>query len=101
MSCFHRYGNRGHNQPCTHLGTGRCYITTQNHGFAVDDGTLPEDWQVLFTNENDKTNEGIVHCSKYNVYAIFRYMLHLKFAQSKVYIDLGLMPYLTSPCVVK
>jgi carbamoyl-phosphate synthase/aspartate carbamoyltransferase/dihydroorotase len=59
-----KYGNRGHNQPCTHNGTGRCYITTQNHGFAVDPEGLPDDWSVLFTNENDKTNEGIIHDSK-------------------------------------
>ncbi len=59
-----RYGNRGHNQPCTHNGTYRCFITTQNHGFAVDPEDLPDDWSVLFTNENDKTNEGIIHDSK-------------------------------------
>lgn len=59
-----RYGNRGHNQPCTHTGTGRCYITSQNHGFAVDEKTLPQGWEVLFFNENDKTNEGIVHKEK-------------------------------------
>lgn len=56
-----RYGNRGHNQPCTHFNTKRCFITTQNHGFAVDPTTLPSDWSILFTNENDGTNEGIVH----------------------------------------
>lgn len=55
------YGNRGHNLPCTHSGTGRCFMTSQNHGFAVDPKSLPEDWKVLFTNENDKTNEGIIH----------------------------------------
>ncbi|CAI5440616.1 unnamed protein product [Caenorhabditis angaria] len=59
-----KYGNRGHNQPCTHYATGRCYITSQNHGYAVDTNTLPSDWKPLFTNENDKTNEGIVHSSK-------------------------------------
>eukprot|EP00057_Strongylocentrotus_purpuratus_P012618 XP_011667092.1 PREDICTED: CAD protein [Strongylocentrotus purpuratus] len=59
-----KYGNRGHNQPCTHNGTGRCYITTQNHGFAIDTSKLPEGWSVLFTNENDKTNEGIIHDTK-------------------------------------
>ncbi|EGD82423.1 carbamoylphosphate synthase [Salpingoeca rosetta] len=58
------FGNRGHNQPCTHKHTGMCFITSQNHGFAVDDSDLPEDWDVLFTNENDKTNEGVVHTSK-------------------------------------
>uniref|UniRef100_A0A8C9QSF9 Multifunctional protein CAD n=1 Tax=Scleropages formosus TaxID=113540 RepID=A0A8C9QSF9_SCLFO len=59
-----KYGNRGHNQPCIHKDTGRCYITSQNHGFAVDPLTLPADWDVLFTNANDQTSEGIVHSSK-------------------------------------
>ena len=58
---FFRYGNRGHNQPCTHEGSGRCFITTQNHGFAVNTKTLPPEWSVLFTNANDQTNEGIIH----------------------------------------
>ena len=56
-----RYGNRGHNQPCVHEGSGRCFITTQNHGFAVNTKTLPQEWSVLFTNANDKTNEGVIH----------------------------------------
>ena len=55
------FGNRGHNQPCTHLDTGKCYITSQNHGFATDVSSLPADWIPLFTNENDQSNEGIVH----------------------------------------
>lgn len=59
-----RYGNRGHNQPCTYNGSIRCYITTQNHGFAVDASNLPEGWSALFTNANDDTNEGIVHDTK-------------------------------------
>ncbi|MGH0145773.1 UNVERIFIED_CONTAM: hypothetical protein FKN15_006899 [Acipenser sinensis] len=59
-----KYGNRGHNQPCIHEDTQRCFITSQNHGFAVDPKTLPQDWSVLFTNANDKTSEGIVHNSK-------------------------------------
>lgn len=65
-----RYGNRGHNQPCTFIGTDRCFITSQNHGYAVDTKTLPFDWLPLFVNENDATNEGIVHVSK----PIFRYV---------------------------
>ena len=56
-----RYGNRGFNQPCTHMSTRRCFITTQNHGYALNPTTLPEGWLELFTNENDGTNEGIVH----------------------------------------
>jgi len=55
------FGNRGHNQPCTEVGTQHCFITSQNHGFAVDDKKLPQGWLPLFRNENDKTNEGIVH----------------------------------------
>lgn len=56
-----KYGNRGHNQPCTLEGTNRCYITSQNHGFAVDASSLPKGWLPLFTNANDQSNEGIVH----------------------------------------
>ncbi|CAD5206264.1 unnamed protein product [Bursaphelenchus okinawaensis] len=60
-----KYGNRGHNQPCVHSDTKRCYITSQNHGFAVDEHSLnPQEWMPLFTNANDKTNEGIVHLDK-------------------------------------
>ncbi|XP_052750577.1 CAD protein isoform X2 [Galleria mellonella] len=55
------YGNRGHNLPCTHNGTGRCFMTSQNHGYAVDSNSIPADWKALFINENDKTNEGIIH----------------------------------------
>ena len=61
MLSWSRYGNRGHNQPCIHDDSQRCFITTQNHGFAVDVTSLPSDWSVLFTNANDGTNEGIVH----------------------------------------
>lgn len=56
-----KYGNRGHNLPCIHHGTNRCYMTSQNHGFAVDASKMPESWEPLFTNANDATNEGIVH----------------------------------------
>lgn len=58
-----KYGHRSHNQPVRRAGTDRCYITSQNHGFAVDDSTLPADWEPLFTNMNDGTNEGIRHKS--------------------------------------
>lgn len=51
------YGNRGHNIPCTDLETGRCYITSQNHGFAVDINTLKEGWKPYFVNANDGSNE--------------------------------------------
>ncbi|KAJ1919393.1 Carbamoyl-phosphate synthase [Mycoemilia scoparia] len=54
-----KYGNRGQNIPCTHHLTGRCYITTQNHGYAVETSTLPSNVRELFINANDNTNEGI------------------------------------------
>ncbi|OLY78464.1 Protein pyrABCN [Smittium mucronatum] len=59
-----KYGNRGANIPCTDLRTGRCYITSQNHGYAVDPNTLPDNIVELFTNANDGTNEGIVYTDK-------------------------------------
>ncbi len=58
------YGHRGQNQPCIDIDTGRCYITSQNHGYAVDEDTLPEGWEPWFRNANDGTNEGIRHRSK-------------------------------------
>ncbi|KAK9467797.1 hypothetical protein V1512DRAFT_246548 [Lipomyces arxii] len=54
-----KFGNRGHNIPCTNLVSGRCYITSQNHGYAVDVETLPEGWKELFVNANDGSNEGV------------------------------------------
>lgn len=58
-----KYGHRSQNQPCIDLETGRCYITSQNHGYAVDAKTLPHDWAVWFTNANDKSVEGIRHAN--------------------------------------
>jgi carbamoyl-phosphate synthase/aspartate carbamoyltransferase len=59
-----KFGNRGHNIPCTNMLTGKCHITSQNHGFAVDTATLPAEWTELFVNANDGSNEGIRHLSK-------------------------------------
>ena len=59
-----KFGHRGHNQPCIEAGTGRCYITSQNHGFAVDPASLPEGWDPWFTNANDGSNEGMRHRSR-------------------------------------
>ncbi|MBR4590707.1 MAG: carbamoyl-phosphate synthase large subunit [Bacteroidaceae bacterium] len=56
-----KYGHRSHNQPVRRLGTNQCFITSQNHGYAVDDKTLPSDWEALFVNMNDGSNEGIHH----------------------------------------
>ena len=58
-----KYGHRSHNQPVREVGTSRCYITSQNHGYAVDASTLGKDWRELFVNLNDGSNEGIVHFS--------------------------------------
>ena len=58
-----KYGHRSHNQPVREVGTNRCFITSQNHGYAVDDSTLPTDWEPLFVNMNDGSNEGIRHKS--------------------------------------
>lgn len=55
-----RYGHRSQNQPCLDTRTGRCLITSQNHGYAVKLGLVP-DWEAWFTNANDGTNEGIRH----------------------------------------
>ncbi len=59
-----KYGHRGQNQPCAELTSKRCYITSQNHGYAVDESTLPEDWESWLRNVNDNTNEGIRHKTK-------------------------------------
>ena len=56
-----KYGHRSHNQPVQKVGTTQCFITSQNHGYAVDDSTLPSDWEPLFVNMNDGSNEGIRH----------------------------------------
>lgn len=59
-----KYGHRSHNQPVRMEGSNRCFITSQNHGFAVDPSTLIEGWKPYFTNMNDGSNEGIRHESK-------------------------------------
>lgn len=59
-----KYGHRSQNQPVMKIGTTQCFVTSQNHGFAVDTTTLGSDWEPLFINMNDETNEGIRHRSK-------------------------------------
>ena len=59
-----KYGHRSHNQPVIQVGTNKAYVTSQNHGFAIDNSTLPEKWKPLFINLNDNTNEGMKHISK-------------------------------------
>ena len=56
-----KYGHRSHNQPVCMVGTTHCYITSQNHGYAVNAKTLGADWEELFVNMNDGSNEGIRH----------------------------------------
>lgn len=58
-----KYGNRGHNQPCTEIASGRCFITSQNHGYAVTASAedTPVGWVPTYVNENDGTNEGVAH----------------------------------------
>ncbi|CCH44092.1 carbamoyl-phosphate synthase small subunit [Wickerhamomyces ciferrii] len=59
-----KYGNRAHNIPALDLTTGKCHITSQNHGYAVDPTTLPSEFKPYFTNLNDQSNEGMIHVSK-------------------------------------
>jgi carbamoyl-phosphate synthase large subunit/carbamoyl-phosphate synthase small subunit len=59
-----KYGNRGHNIPCNLVGTKKCYITSQNHGYEVLINKNNNDWQELFVNSNDNTNEGLIHSTK-------------------------------------
>lgn len=57
-----KYGHRSQNQPCIDMRSGnRCYITSQNHGYAIDEKTLPKEWKVWFKNANDGSIEGIRH----------------------------------------
>ena len=59
-----KYGHRSHNQPVLQMGTDNAYITSQNHGFAINNNTLSADWKPYFINLNDQTNEGMIHRSK-------------------------------------
>ncbi len=58
------FGHRGQNQPCIDTESSRCYITSQNHGYAVEEKSLPKEWRVTFRNLNDGSVEGIAHKSK-------------------------------------
>lgn len=59
-----KYGHRAHNHPVIKVGTDNCYITSQNHGYALDNDTFNSDWEPLFINLNDNTNEGVRHKTK-------------------------------------
>ena len=59
-----KFGHRAQNHPCLHVGTDRSYLTSQNHGYAIDESSLPNDWEVSFKNLNDGTVQGIQHKTK-------------------------------------
>lgn len=59
-----RFGHRSQNQPCNLTGTARCVVTSQNHGYAVDESTLGDGWRVWYRNMNDGSVEGIRHDEK-------------------------------------
>jgi carbamoyl-phosphate synthase small subunit len=59
-----KFGHRGQNQPCIDIATNKCYLTSQNHGYAVDEHTLSKEWQVTFRHLNDNTVAGIKHITK-------------------------------------
>ncbi len=59
-----KYGHRSHNQPCIQVGTDKAFVTSQNHGYATNNETLPSEWEPLFINLNDDTNEGVKHKEK-------------------------------------
>ena len=56
-----KYGHRSHNQPVRQAGTDKCFVTSQNHGYAIDAATLGKEWEELFVNMNDGSNEGLRH----------------------------------------
>jgi carbamoyl-phosphate synthase small subunit len=59
-----KFGHRSHNQPVLQVGTHHAYMTSQNHGFAVDGNSITDDWKEYFVNLNDYSNEGIIHKTK-------------------------------------
>jgi carbamoyl-phosphate synthase small subunit len=77
-----KYGHRGQNQPCSEMGTKRCYITSQNHGYAIETKSLPEDWREWFYNDNDGTNEGLLHISKPEAWSVVCWAWDLWFGKS-------------------
>jgi carbamoyl-phosphate synthase small subunit len=56
-----RFGHRSQNQPCLDTASDKCFLTSQNHGYAIDEASLPKDWRVSFRNLNDNTVAGIEH----------------------------------------
>jgi carbamoyl-phosphate synthase small subunit len=56
-----KFGHRGQNHPCRDMSQDLCILTSQNHGYAIDEHSLPSDWEVLFRSLNDNSVEGIAH----------------------------------------
>ncbi|PLX10654.1 MAG: carbamoyl phosphate synthase large subunit, partial [Marinilabiliales bacterium] len=67
-----KFGHRSHNQPVLENGTNKAYLSSQNHGFAVENDSIPKEWECYFTNLNDGSNEGLRHKNK----AIFTTQFH-------------------------
>lgn len=59
-----KFGHRGQNQPVQDTQSLRCYLSSQNHGYALCHNSLPEDWQITFTHLHDNSIAGIRHKSK-------------------------------------
>lgn len=59
-----KFGHRSQNQPCAEEGTNHCYLTTQNHGYSIEEKTIPKSWRIWFRNANDQTVEGMRHKNK-------------------------------------
>ena len=66
-----KYGNRGHNIPAKLMipEVDRCLITSQNHGYCLQDDQRPNNWEILFANKNDNSNEGIYN-TKYPLFSV-------------------------------
>lgn len=56
-----KFGHRGQNHPCLELKTNKAILTSQNHGYAIDETSLPKDWETTFVSLNDRSVEGIAH----------------------------------------
>lgn len=59
-----KFGHRSHNQPVIQTGTSKAYLTSQNHGYAVDNESIQPEWKPFFINLNDNSNEGLKHVNK-------------------------------------
>ncbi|PLX03154.1 MAG: carbamoyl phosphate synthase large subunit, partial [Marinilabiliales bacterium] len=67
-----KFGHRSHNQPVLQYGSNNAYLSSQNHGFAVENESITGDWEIFFVNLNDGSNEGLKHKKK----AIFTTQFH-------------------------